>query len=389
VIECGSYQLIKKSSECMARRGKVYTVRGIIDTPVFMPVGTQGSVKGVATEFLKGSGAQIILANSYHLYLRPGTEVIKKAGGIQKFNSWNSPMLTDSGGFQMFSLSDIRKITEDGTEFQSYIDGSKHFFSPEKSMQVQKDIGADIIMCFDECTPYCSDYGYAKKSMELNLKWAKRCKEEFYKDDSYKTQSLFGIIQGSVYDDLRIKSAWEMLSVGFTGYAVGGLSVGEPKKSMHSVLENVLPIIPENKARYLMGVGMPEDLWECVERGIDMFDCVIPTRNGRNGQVFTSLGKINLRNAEFKKDFSSLDPDCACPACAGYSKAYLNHLIRSRETLYLSLLSLHNIYFMLGLMVKIRKSLEDDTFFKSKREFFEKYYLRNRSRFSKNLCSKK
>jgi queuine tRNA-ribosyltransferase len=382
VIECGSYQLIKKSSECSARRGKVYTARGIIDTPVFMPVGTQGSVKGVASEFLKSSGAQIILANSYHLYLRPGTEVIKKAGGIQKFTSWNSPVLTDSGGFQTFSLSDIRKITENGAEFQSYIDGSKHFFSPEKSMRVQKDIGADIIMCFDECAPYCSDYGYAKNSMELSLKWAKRCKEEFYKDDSYKTQSLFGIIQGSVHNDLRIKSACEMLSMGFTGYAIGGLSIGEPKKNMHSVLENVLPVIPENKARYLMGVGMPEDLWECVERGIDMFDCVIPTRNGRNGQVFTSLGKINLRNAEFKEDFSSLDPDCDCPACTGYSKAYLNHLIRSREILYLSLLSLHNIYFMVGLTLKIRESLENDTFLKSKKEFFEKYY-------SRNLCSEK
>ncbi|OEG70832.1 queuine tRNA-ribosyltransferase [Candidatus Endomicrobiellum trichonymphae] len=386
-MECGSYQLIKKSSECRARRGKVYTARGVIDTPVFMPVGTHGSVKGVAAEFLKSSGAQIILANSYHLYLRPGTEVIKKAGGIQKFNSWNSPMLTDSGGFQMFSLSDIRKITKDGAEFQSHIDGSKHFFSPEKSMQVQKDIGADIIMCFDDCAPYCSDYEYAKNSMELSLKWAKRCKEEFYKDDSYKTQSLFGIIQGSVYNDLRIRSAREMLNVGFTGYAIGGLSIGEPKKDMHSVLKNVLPVIPENKARYLMGVGMPEDLWECVERGIDMFDCVIPTRNGRNGQVFTSLGKINLRNAEFKKDFSSLDPNCACPACTGYSKAYLNHLIRSREILYLSLLSLHNIYFMVDLMLKIRKSLKNDTFFKSKKEFFEKYY--SRDKFSRNLCSKK
>jgi queuine tRNA-ribosyltransferase len=377
-MECGSYQLIKKSSECRARLGKVYTTRGVIDTPIFMPVGTQGTVKGVAIEFLRGSGAQIILANSYHLYLRPGTEIIKKAGGIQKFNSWNSPMLTDSGGFQVFSLRNIRKINEDGVEFQSHIDGSKHFFSPEKSLQIQKSIGADIMMCFDECTPYPADYGYAKSSMELSLKWAERCKKEFYKDDSYKTQSLFGIIQGSVYNDLRIKSTMEMLNIGFTGYAIGGLSIGEPKKDMHSVLENILPAIPENKARYLMGVGMPEDLWEGVERGIDMFDCVIPTRNGRNGQVFTSLGKINIRNAEFKEDFSPLDPNCGCPACTGYSKAYLNHLVRARETLYLSLLSLHNIYFMVSLTLKIRKSLENDTFIESKREFFEKYYSRGR-----------
>ncbi|MDR3256827.1 MAG: tRNA guanosine(34) transglycosylase Tgt [Endomicrobium sp.] len=376
-MECGSYQVIRKSSECRARLGKVYTTRGVIDTPIFMPVGTQGTVKGVSSEFLHSSGAQIILANSYHLYLRPGTEVIKKAGGIQKFNSWNKPMLTDSGGFQVFSLNDIRKINENGTEFQSHIDGSKHFFSPEKSIQVQKDIGADIVMCFDECTPYPTDYEYAKNSMELSLRWAKRCKEEFYKDDSYKTQALFGIVQGSIYNDLRIKSAQEMLNIGFVGYAIGGLSVGEPKEYMHLVLENILPLLPENKARYLMGVGMPEDLWECVERGIDMFDCVIPTRNGRNGQVFTSFGKINIRNAEFKEDFSPLDSDCNCPTCTGYSRAYLNHLVRAQETLYLSLLSLHNIYFMVNLMSNIRKSLRNDIFLKSKQEFFEKYYSRN------------
>jgi queuine tRNA-ribosyltransferase len=317
------------------------------------------------------------LANSYHLYLRPGINIIKKAGGIQKFNSWNKPMLTDSGGFQLFSLNDIIKISEEGTEFRSHIDGSKHFFSPEKSMQIQKDIGADVIMCFDECTPYPADYECAKKSMELSLRWAKRCKEEFYKDNSYETQALFGIIQGSTYNDLRAKSVQEMLNIDFTGYAIGGLSVGEPKEYMHEVLENILPIISENKAKYLMGVGMPEDLWEGVERGIDMFDCVIPTRNGRNGQVFTSLGKINIRNAEYREDFSALDPECNCPVCVGYSKAYLNHLVRAQETLYLSLLSLHNIHFMVSLMSKIRKSLENDVFLRSKKEFFEKYYSKN------------
>jgi queuine tRNA-ribosyltransferase len=375
-MECGSYQLIKKSSKCKARLGKVYTTRGIIDTPVFMPVGTQGSVKGIATEFLHGSKAAIILGNSYHLYLRPGTEVIKKAGGIQKFNSWNKPMLTDSGGFQVFSLRNTRKISEEGVEFRSHIDGSKHFFSPEKSMQVQKDIGADIIMCFDECTPYPADYSYAKNSMELSLSWAKRCKIEFYNDASYQKQALFGIVQGSIYTDLRKISVNEMLSIGFTGYAIGGLSVGEPKEYMYDVLEKIIPIIPENKARYLMGVGMPEDIWEGVQRGIDMFDCVIPTRNGRNGQVFTSFGKINIRNKEYIQDFSPLDPECNCPACQGYTKAYLNHLVRAQETLYLTLLSLHNIYFMVDLMSKIRKSLENDTFFNSKKEFFKKYYFK-------------
>jgi queuine tRNA-ribosyltransferase len=377
-MECGSYQLIKKSSECKGRLGKVYTTRGVVETPIFMPVGTQGTVKGVPTEWLHTSGAQIILGNSYHLYLRPGTEIIKKAGGIQKFNAWNKPMLTDSGGFQIFSLSDIRKISEEGAEFRSHIDGSKHFFSPEKSMQVQKDIGADIIMCFDECTPYPADYSYAKNSMELSLRWAKRCKSEFYKDNAHETQALFGIIQGAAYNDLRAKSVQEMLNINFVGYAIGGLSVGEPKEYMHAVLENTLPLIPEDKTRYLMGVGMPEDLWEGVERGVDMFDCVIPTRNGRNGQVFTSLGKINIRNAEYREDFSPLDPECNCPACTGYTKAYLNHLVRAQETLYLTLLSLHNIHFMVNLMTKIRKSLENDTFLKAKKEFVEKYYSKNK-----------
>ncbi|MDR2252119.1 MAG: tRNA guanosine(34) transglycosylase Tgt [Endomicrobium sp.] len=377
-MECGSYQLIKKSSECKGRLGKVYTRRGVVETPIFMPVGTQGTVKGVPTEWLQFSGSQIILGNSYHLYLRPGTEIIKKVGGIQKFNAWNRPMLTDSGGFQIFSLSDIRKISEEGAEFRSHIDGSKHFFSPEKSMQVQKDIGADIIMCFDECVPYPSDYAYTKNSMELSLRWAKRCKTEFYKDNAHETQALFGIIQGSVYNDLRAKSTQEMLNIDFVGYAIGSLSVGEPKEYMYTVLENTLSLIPENKARYLMGVGMPEDLWEGVERGVDMFDCVIPTRNGRNGQVFTSLGKINIRNAEYREDFSSLDPECKCPACTNYTKAYLNHLVRAQETLYLTLLSLHNIHFMVNLMTKIRKSLENDTFLKTKKEFFEKYYSKNK-----------
>jgi queuine tRNA-ribosyltransferase len=378
-MECGSYQLIKKSSECRARLGRVYTTRGVVDTPVFMPVGTQGTVKGVATEFLRQTGTQIILANSYHLYLRPGSKIIKKAGGIQKFNSWNKPMLTDSGGFQVFSLRDIVKISQEGAEFRSHIDGSKHFFSPEKSMQVQKDIGADIIMCFDECAHYPASYEYAKNSMELSLRWARRCKEEFYKDNAFRTQGLFGIIQGSVYNDLRVKSAREMLNIDFTGYAIGGLSVGEPKEYMHAVLENIIPVIPENKARYLMGVGMPEDLWEGVGQGIDMFDCVIPTRNGRNGQVFTSFGKINIKNADFKEDFSPLDPECNCPTCMGYQKAYLNHLARSKETLSLSLLSLHNIHFMVGLMTIIRKSLENDTFLKTKQEFFEKYYSKSKN----------
>ncbi len=378
-MECGSFQLLKKSSQCSARLGKLYTTRGIIDTPVFMPVGTQGSVKSVSTEQLIESKAQIILANSYHIYLRPGLDIIKKAGGIQKFNSWNRPMLTDSGGFQIFSLNDFRKIKEEGAEFKSHIDGSKHFISPEISMQIQKTIGADIIMCFDECTPYPSTYEYAKNSMLMSLNWAKRCKTEFYKDDACNTQALFGIVQGSVYKDLRKESALRMQDIDFVGYAIGGVSVGESKEEMLDVIENTVPFLPENKARYLMGVGMPEDIWDGIERGIDMFDCVIPTRNGRNGQAFTTYGKINIKNGEYKDKFEPLDPECDCQTCRGYSKAYLNHLFRSQEILALTLLSLHNINFMLKLTDKIRKALVEDTFLETKQEFFRKYYSNKKS----------
>ncbi len=374
--ECGSFQLIKKSTQCNARRGKLYTTRGIIDTPVFMPVGTQGSVKGISTRQLEESEAQIILANSYHIYLRPGIDIIKKAGGIQKFNSWNKPMLTDSGGFQIFSLNDFRKITSEGASFKSHIDGSKHFISPEISMHIQKAIGADIIMCFDECTPYPATHGYAQKSMLMSLDWAERCKKEFYKDDSYQTQALFGIVQGSVYKDLRKESALRMQDIDFVGYAIGGVSVGESKEEMNEVVENTAPYLPQDKARYLMGVGMPEDIWDGIERGIDMFDCVIPTRNGRNGQAFTTYGKLNIKNGEFKDKFEPLDPECGCEACRMYTKAYINHLFRAQEMLALSLLSLHNINFMIKLTDKIRKAVETDTFFEAKKEFFEKYYSR-------------
>ncbi|MBQ1609845.1 MAG: tRNA guanosine(34) transglycosylase Tgt, partial [Elusimicrobia bacterium] len=313
------------------------------------------------------------------IYLRPGLEIIKKAGGIQKFNSWNRPMLTDSGGFQIFSLNDFRKIKEEGAEFKSHIDGSKHFISPEISMQIQKTIGADIIMCFDECTPYPSTYEYAKNSMLMSLNWAKRCKTEFYKDDAYQTQALFGIVQGSVYKDLRKESALRMQDIDFVGYAIGGVSVGESKEEMLDVIENTVPFLPEDKARYLMGVGMPEDIWDGIERGIDMFDCVIPTINGRNGQAFTTYGKINIKNGEYKDKFEPLDPECDCQTCRGYTKAYLNHLFRSQEILALTLLSLHNINFMLKLTDKIRKALVEDTFLETKQEFFRKYYSNKKS----------
>ncbi len=370
------FEVIKNSSECAARLGKLTAARGVINTPIFMPVGTQGTVKAISNEELEQSGAEIILSNSYHLYLRPGTETIEKAaGGINRFIGWKKPMLTDSGGFQIFSLATLRRIDTEGVEFQSHIDGSKHFFTPKSSMEIQKKIGADIIMCFDECSPYPCTHEYAARSMRMSVEWARRCKEAFEipGPEYSRGQLLFGIIQGSVYNDLRKESIEKTIAIGFPGYALGGLSVGEQKEEMISVLDAAKELLPKDKPRYLMGVGMPEDIWEAVERGIDMFDCVLPTRNGRNGQAFTSIGKVNIKNAEYVRDFGPLDPDCSCPTCKGYSRAYLNFLFRAQELLVLRLLSLHNIYFLIKLLELIRKSIESDSFIKSKREFFSKY----------------
>jgi queuine tRNA-ribosyltransferase len=371
-----SFDVIKKSSECSARVGKLQTIRGEINTPVFMPVGTQGTVKAISNEELEGAGAQIILSNSYHLYLRPGTDLIEAAGGLHRFIGWKRPMLTDSGGFQIFSLATLRRISAEGVEFRSHIDGSKHYFDSEKCMDVQKKIGADIIMVFDECSPYPCTHDYAANSMRMSVEWAKRCKKSFdIPGPSYSDgQLLFGIIQGSVFPDLRKESIEKTVEIDFPGYALGGLSVGEPKEEMIATLESVKGLLPENKPRYLMGVGMPEDLWEAVERGIDMFDCVLPTRNGRNGQAFTSRGKVNIKNAEYIRDFGPLDPDCGCPTCKGYSRAYLNYLFRAQELLVLRLLSLHNIYFLIKLVDSIRKSIETDSFIKAKKEFFSAYF---------------
>lgn len=371
-----NFKIVKKSKQ--ARTGIIYTSRGAIETPCFMPVGTLATVKTVSPDELKNINTKIILANTYHLYLRPGMDTIKKAKGLHKFMSWDRPILTDSGGFQVFSQSKLRKITEDGVEFVSYVDGSRHFFTPEKVIEIQNILGSDIMMVLDECTPYPCEREYAKSSMELTLRWAKRSKirheERGTRDEGRgMKQQLFGIVQGSTYSDLRKESAEETVKIGFDGYAVGGVSVGEPRELIYEIVEQTVQYLPEDKPRYLMGVGTPEELWECIERGIDMFDCVLPTRNARNGQALTSCGKVNLKNAEYRNDFSPLDPKCGCYTCKNFSRAYLSHLIRSGEILGKRLNTLHNLNFMLKLTDIIRKSIKAGTFSREKRKFLKKY----------------
>ncbi|MGB3366202.1 MAG: tRNA guanosine(34) transglycosylase Tgt, partial [Acidaminobacteraceae bacterium] len=306
------FELIKVCKQSGARLGKLTTPHGVIDTPIFMPVGTKATVKAMTPEELKDINAQIILSNTYHLYMRPGHDLVRRAGGLHKFMNWDGPILTDSGGFQVFSLGPLRKITEKGVDFRSHIDGSKHFISPEKATEIQNALGSDIMMAFDECAPYPAEHDYVKKSLERTTRWAKRCKDAHKNPD---TQALFGIIQGGMYKDLREQSAREIIALDFPGYAIGGLSVGEPKDIMNEVLEYTTPLMPVDKPRYLMGVGSPDDLIEGVMRGVDMFDCVLPTRIGRNGTAMTSVGKVNIKNAKFYDDFSPLDPNCDCYTC--------------------------------------------------------------------------
>ena len=363
-----SYELLHKDKKTGARRGVIHTPHGDIQTPIFMPVGTQATVKSMTNEELVENGAQIILGNTYHLYLRPGDELIKEAGGLHKFMKWNRPILTDSGGFQVFSLNELRKITEEGVEFRSYLDGSKHFFSPEKVMSIEENIGADIIMAFDECCPYPSTYEYTKKSMERPTRWAKRCK------DAHKTDSaLFGIIQGGFYEDLRKESAKQLIELDFPGYAIGGISVGEPKEEFLKLLKYTAPLMPEDKPRYLMGVGTPDYLLEAALAGIDMCDCVLPTRIARNGTAMTSHGKVVVRNATYEHDYVPLDPECNCYACKNYSRAYIRHLIKSNEILGIRLLSIHNIHFLTNLMERVRIEIENDTLYDFVQEFYKKY----------------
>ncbi|CAD6513005.1 tRNA guanosine(34) transglycosylase Tgt [Candidatus Profftia tarda] len=340
-----------------ARRGRLIFDRGIIETPAFMPVGTYGTVKGVTPEELEETGAQIILSNTFHLWLRPGSKVIKSHGSLHEFMRWKGPILTDSGGFQVFSLGKMRKIKEEGVYFRHPINGSKIFMSPEKSMEIQYDLGADIVMIFDDCTPYPSDWNYANSSMSLSLRWAKRSRQRF--DELDNKQSLFGIIQGSVYEDLRDLSLKNLIDIGFDGYALGGLALGESKKDMHRIIEHICPQIPEKKPRYLMGVGKPEDLVEGVRRGIDIFDCVIPTRNARNNHLFVTEGIIKIRNSKYKDDTTVLDPGCNCYTCRHYSRAYLHHLDRCNESLGIRLKTIHNLQYYQQLMSGLRQSIEN------------------------------
>ena len=366
------YELIKKDAKTGARRGRIYTPHGIIETPVFMPVGTQATVKAMTPDELKEMvNAKIILSNTYHLYLRPGDELIAEAGGLHKFMNWDGAILTDSGGFQVFSLADLRNITEEGVKFKSHLDGSSHFISPEKSMSIQNNLGSDIMMAFDECCPYPAAYEYTKASMERTTRWAKRCIEAHKNPDR---QGLFGIVQGGMYKDLREESAKQLVELDFPGYAVGGLSVGEPAELMYDILSYTTPFLPEDKPRYLMGVGTPDYLIEAVLRGIDMCDCVLPTRIARNGTAMTSHGKVVVRNATFEKDWTPLDSECDCYTCTHYTRAYIRHLIKAGEILGARLLTIHNLRFLVRLMENVREAIEQDRLLEFRDDFYKKYY---------------
>lgn len=360
-----TYELIKQCPHTGARAGRIHTPHGSFDTPIFMPVGTQASVKTLAPEELKEMGAGIILSNNYHLFLRPGSKLVKEAGGLHKFMNWDRAILTDSGGFQVFSLGDLRKISEEGVTFRSHIDGSKKFLSPEIATQSQMDLGADIIMAFDECVPYPVDFKYTRESMELTLRWAQRCKDTM----TNPNQGLFGIVQGGMYKDLRIECANRLVDMDFPGYAVGGLSVGEPKELMYEMLDITLEHLPQNKARYLMGVGTPDCLVEGVMRGIDMFDCVYPTRVARNGTAMTWNGRLVIKNAQYEHDFHPIDEHCNCYTCRNYSRAYIRHLVRVNEIFGLRLLTIHNLHFLIDFMRQMRQSIMEDRFL----EFYRKF----------------
>lgn len=369
------YELQKKDKNTKARAGILKTDHGIIETPIFMPVGTQGTVKATTQKILKEEiDAPIILGNTYHLYLRPGMEIMQNAGGLHKFMNWDRALLTDSGGFQVFSLSELRKLKSHGVEFRSHLDGSKHLFTPEKVIEIERQIGADIIMPLDECTPYPCDYEYAKKSKELTSSWAQLNRDAFDNSEPLygHKQNLFGIVQGSVYKDLREQSAKDLMNIGFDGYSIGGLAVGEPAEEMYSIIDFTTDILPEDKPRYLMGVGRPENILEAIERGVDMFDCVMPTRNARNAYLFTSEGIVTIKNSIYKDDFSPLDSNCDCYTCQNFSKAYLRHLFNAKEILAYELGTIHNLRFYLNLVKEARKQIINNTFTEWKNKIINK-----------------
>jgi queuine tRNA-ribosyltransferase len=383
------FTLIHKDKTSKARLGKLVTAHGEVTTPVFMPVGTQGTVKALSNDDVKACGAEIILGNAYHLYLRPGLDIIKQAGGLHRFMAWDRPILTDSGGYQVFSLATLRKLTEEGAEFSSHIDGSKHFVTPEKAIEIQQALGSDIVMTLDECVHYPAAKDYVEQSLALTTRWARRSKEYWVRGfagsrvreteltheltNSRTRELLFGIVQGSTYLDLRKRAVEDLLAIGFDGYAIGGVSVGEPSNLIYEIAGYTADLLPEEKPRYLMGVGTPPDLLESISLGVDMFDCVVPTRNGRNGQAFTMAGELQLRNAEYKTDFRPIDETCSCFACKNHSRAYIRHLFNTEELLGLRLVSLHNISFYVRLIQLSREAIREDRFSEFKARFLETY----------------
>jgi queuine tRNA-ribosyltransferase len=395
---CGVFELLAQDRQTKARRGRLATAHGVIDTPAFMPVGTQGSVKGVSPRELRELNAQIVLGNTYHLFVRPGIEVIKHFGGLHQFMNWDGPILTDSGGYQIFSLAKLRKISEDGVEFQNHVDGTPAFISPEIAMEIQATLGSDIAMALDECVPYPCQRDYAAKSADMTTRWAKRCKEWFEKNvevvgaavpsgsssnpaaetaAATTRQLVFGIVQGATFDDLRKQSAQAIVGLDFDGYAVGGVSVGEPEEEMMRAVESSEPFLPKDKPRYAMGLGTPPQLLEMIARGMDMFDCVLPTRLARNGTAFTSTGTLNLKNAEFAMDKRPIEENCACPTCREFTRGYIRHLIKAGEILGLRLITLHNLHLYLDLMKQARDQIDNGTFEGFRRGFVANYKTRD------------
>ena len=363
------FRLLGTDKKCKARVGKVTTPHGSFETPVFMPVGTQGSVKALMPRDLKEAGTEILLSNAYHLYIRPGMDVIKKLKGLHKFMAWDGPILTDSGGYQVFSLSKLRSISEEGVKFNSHFDGREIFLTPEKVIEIQETLASDIAMIFDECPPATQDKPAIEKAVNITLRWAKRAK----KHHKLKTQALFGIVQGGTFKDLRKESLERTMEIGFDGYALGGLSVGEPKPEMIEVLDEILPLMPADQPRYLMGVGIPQDFFEAVERGADMFDCVNPTRYGRNGTAFTSDGLVVVRNGKYQKDPKPIQRDCDCYTCQNFSRAYLRHLVNSHEILGAELITLHNVHFFVNLVKQMRVHIRQGTFLRLRKQFFNRF----------------